>query len=136
MSKYLHILLIGLTCVLVIVLYGTYRCKKTDFQDPLTKSFVPPPFDKYLDGWGISHFMFFALLGFLYPQKALLAFSFTLGVIWELIEYSAKDHPFYISKCNYTNLSNDGGSWWYGRWQDIVMNTLGLIAGYSISKLR
>jgi hypothetical protein len=132
MNKYLAILLIGCLCILIIVLYGTYRCMNTSFVDPLTFSFAPPPFDKYLDGWGLSHLGFFMLLGYLFPS--MLFFSFLLGVAWELIEYSMKDHPFYLSSCKYDMTTHKGEGWWYGRWQDIVMNATGLGMGYALKK--
>jgi len=130
MNDYAKITAICLTCVLVIVVYGTFRCKNSSFVDPLTFSFAPPPLDKYLDGWGISHLLFFALLGYLFPKQ--LLFSFFLGVIWELVEYSMKDHPFYLTKCNYNMKTHEGEGWWYGRWQDIVMNTAGLWIGSAL----
>ena len=133
MNEYVKILLVGLTCVLVIVCYGTYRCKNTQFVDPLTYSFAPAPLDKYLDGWGISHLLFFALLGFHFPTK--LLFCFALGVVWEMVEYSMQSHPFYLSKCNYDMQTHKGEGWWYGRWQDIVMNTCGLWIGVRIHAL-
>lgn len=132
MNDYIGILLICIGCILFIVAYGTYRCKHTSFVDPLTIAFAPPPFDKYFDGWGLSHLGFFMLLGYLFPNK--LFFSFTLGVIWELIECTMKDHPFYLSSCKYNMKTHKGEGWWYGRWQDIVMNSTGLWAGRFLRK--
>jgi len=131
-KPYLQISLIYLICVFIIVAYGTFRCKTTSFTDPLTFTIAPPPLDKYLDGWGISHLLFFALLGYLYPQY--IWFSFVLGVLWELLEYSFKSHPFYLSGCKYNMTTHKGEGWWYGRWQDIVMNSIGLLCGYAIAK--
>lgn len=133
-SSGLKITVIGLLCVFCIVAYGTYRCKTTDFTDPLTFSLFPAPLDKYLDGWGISHYLFFTLLGYLFPEPKLIAYSFFCGVLWEIVEFSMKDKPFYISKCNYTMTTDKGEGWWYGRWQDLVMNSLGLWTGYYLSK--
>lgn len=135
-NAYVEILAMGIVCVFVIVAYGTFRCKMAtgSYKDPLTIVFAPPPFDKFLDGWGISHFLFFALLGYMYPTRNTLIFIFLLGVLWEIIESLAKDHPFYLSKCNYTITTDDGAGWWYGRWQDIVMNTCGMFLGYALAK--
>jgi hypothetical protein len=119
-------------CVLAIVGYGTYRCKATAFQDPLTFALAPPPFDKYLDGWGISHFTFFLILAYFYPAQ--WWFIWIAGVVWEIFEYSVKDHPFYLSRCTYS-MDTDQGGWWYGRWQDIVMNSLGILCGLALTKL-
>ena len=137
-KPFLNITLIAFACVIAIILYGTFRCKvKTgSFTDPLTKSITPSPFDKYLDGWGISHFLFFALLGYLYPYPTTILYSWILGVLWELLEFYAKDHPFYISKCNYTITTDAGTGWWYGRWEDIMMNSLGLLIGFIVATLK
>lgn len=134
-KPYLLITFICFVCVLVIISYGVFRCKinNDNFVDPLTKSFAPPPFDQYLDGWGISHFSFFAILAYFFPKLEYLIFIWILGVLWEIVEYMFKDHPFYISKCSYKLTTDKGTGWWYGRWQDIVMNTLGIIVGYSLT---
>lgn len=131
MNSYVFIILLGMVCITSIVLYGTYRCMNTSFSDPLTIAFAPPPFDKYLDGWGLSHLLFFMLLGYLFPSH--LLFSFFSGVAWELFEYSMKDHPFYLSSCKYDMTTHKGEGWWYGRWQDIVMNSIGLWIGSVLS---
>jgi hypothetical protein len=120
-------------CVFVIVAYGTFRCKTTSFQDPLTFTLAGPPFDKYLDGWGIAHYLFFLVLAYAYP--AYWPFIWVMGVLWEIIEYSVKDRPFYLSRCTY-NIDTDQGGWWYGRWQDIVMNSLGILTGLGLARLR
>lgn len=133
---YFQISAMGFICGFIIIIYGSIRCKKSDFKDPLTTTFAPPPFDKYLDGWGLTHFGFFLMLGYLFPRTNLLIFAFILGVCWEIIEFIFKDHPFYLSKCEYTLTTQDGSGWWYGRWQDIVVNTLGLLVGYMIARRR
>jgi hypothetical protein len=132
MNPYFAILLICFITIFVIVAYGTFRCQRTSFVDPLTKCPVGPPWDKFLDGWAITHYLFFLLLGYLYPEHIL--FSWTLGVGWELVEFMAKDRPFYLSKCNYEVTTENGGGWWYGRWQDVVTNTLGLMSGLVLRK--
>lgn len=117
--------------VLAIVIYGTFRCKTPDFVDPLTYSLAPPPWDKFVDGWGILHLFFYMILAYVYPQKWLLIFL--LGLAWEILESYFYDHPFYISKCNYQLSTDDVAGWWYGRWQDIVMNSIGIFVGYMLS---
>jgi hypothetical protein len=134
MNLYLQIVACGLLCVLLIVAYGTFRCKTTDFVDPLTKSFFKGELSNYLDGWGISHFLFFAFLGYKFNKPKYILFSFVLGVIWEIIEYFSKDKPFYISECKYDMTTDKGQGWWYGRYQDVIMNSLGLYVGYIVSK--
>lgn len=122
-----HVKILGICmfAVMIIIIYGTIRCKGA-FVDPLTYAPVPPPWDKFLDGWGLSHLLFYAILGYLFPNR--LLFITILGISWEFVESMFKDHPFYLSKCNYLE-SDDTDGWWYGRWQDIVMNTSGIIIG-------
>lgn len=130
MTPYVNITLLCALTVLVIVLYGTYRCKTSGFTDPLTLSLFPAPWNKFLDGWGLTHLFYFMFLGYMYPSLKYVAYSWILGLIWEIIEFSMKDHPFYISRCKYTFTTDNGTGWWYGRWQDLVMNSIGLMIGY------
>lgn len=134
MNSFLQILLICLICALVIVGYGSIRCNKTDYHDPLTNSLAPPPFDRFLDGWGITHFAFYGILAYFYPQPSNLAFIWCIGVVWEVIESIFHEHPFYLSSCKYKLMTDKETGWWYGRWQDIVMNSLGMVLGYTLSK--
>lgn len=134
MNDYVKIFICCQICIIIIVLYGTYRCKNTTFVDPLTQSLFPYPLNQYLDGWGISHFTFFALLAFFFPQTRYLVFLFILGLIWEILEYVSKDRPLYLSKCSYKVTTDNGQGWWYGRWQDIIMNTLGIIIGAFLAR--
>jgi len=128
MKDIYKILIFCFLAMSAIIGYGTIRCKTTDFQDPLTKSALGPPWDLFVDGWGISHFIFYGFLAYMFPKKKTLVIIFLLGVLWEIIESIFKDHPFYLSDCKY-EVTTDKGGWWYGRWQDIVMNSLGMATG-------
>jgi hypothetical protein len=125
------IITISVIVVIAIVAYGTYRCNSPNFQDPLTRSVAGPPFDRYLDGWGITHFLFYGLLAFLFPRR--IGVIFLLGVAWEIVEMIFKDHPFYLSDCKYEMTTSYGG-WWYGRWEDIVMNSAGICVGWLLGR--
>jgi hypothetical protein len=127
------IMTISIIVIMSIVAYGTYRCNSPEFHDPLTNSVAGPPFDRYLDGWGITHFIFYGLLAYMFPKRIILIFL--LGVAWEIIEVIFKDHPFYLSECKYEITTSHGG-WWYGRWEDIVMNSLGILVGYTAAGWR
>lgn len=127
LESVLGIFALTAACVASIVGYGIYRCQTPEFQDPLTLSVAPSPWDKYVDGWGLTHFFFFMLLGVLYPRYWALIWS--LGLAWEVIEFSSQSKPFYASVCHAGTREADLTGWWYGRWQDIVMNSSGLAVG-------
>jgi len=129
----LYIFFLSLICIFVIIIYGTYRCKTPDFSDPLTNSVFDGELKNFFDGWGIAHLIFYLVLTYLFPRKAPLIFIF--GVAWEIIESIFHDHPFYISKCDYRLTTDQQSGWWYGRWQDIVMNSIGMIIGYSLRRI-
>jgi hypothetical protein len=122
----LYIGLIVITVAFLIILYGTYRCRTPTFEDPFTRSIIDVnPWNQFLDGWGLLHFWMYALLAFYFPScwKEILF----IGIIWEVIESLFKDHPFYLTKCDIEFENRQG--WWYGRWEDIVMNSLGVAFG-------
>ena len=137
MSPYLQIIGICIVMALAIAAYGTLRCRSSTFTDPLTYSPLGPPWDKFLDGWGVSHLVFYGVLAYMYPSWPTLAFIALIGIAWEVIESLAKDRPFYLSECKYSiNTDHAAGAgaagWWYGRWQDIVMNSLGMVIGLAL----
>lgn len=133
MNNHLKIILIDVYVSFLIAIYGTFRCKTTSFKDPITTCF----FEKkeicsFLDGWGVLHFFYFMALGFMFPNN--LTTIFLMGVLWELVESYSKDHPFYLVECKYVIETDEGAGWWYGRWQDVVMNTFGMFCGYFLFK--
>jgi len=70
-----------IVCVFLIFIYSSYIRDNKDFKDVLqTKLGL---FD--LDGWSVSHLLFFMLIGYNYGDKYLVA-AFILGVIWEIFE--------------------------------------------------
>lgn len=128
------IVFINLTIVFIIAIYGTFRCSTTSFKDPLTGCVSDNKnICQFIDGWGILHFFYFMLLAYFFPEN--LTSIFVMGVLWEMVESYSADHPFYLAKCKYTITTDDKKGWWYGRWQDIVMNTLGMLCGYYLVKI-
>jgi len=116
--------------ILVIGVYGRYRCTHTDFKDPLeTQLFYE------LDGWSVSHYIFYALIGFLYPDQFFL--TLILGICWELFEhYYGTQRPGWLGGYgDCPALASDkttDGNWWYGKWTDIICNILGFLTGQYI----
>lgn len=96
---------------------------------------VPAPWNKFLDGWALTHFLLYACLACSFPSPpehvASLCF---LGVAWEVVESVFREHPFYLSDCSEGKAADGKDEWWYGRWQDIVVNTAGIFFGLAIRK--
>ena len=116
-------------CLLIIIvisifLYGSYRCNHLDYDDPLERKLHILE----LDGWSLSHFILFMILGFFYP--AYLPLWFVLGCLWELCEYIFKSVGG--KRCQGVNPRND--KWWYSRWSDIFVNTGGLLTGLTLGR--
>ena len=127
---YAEILAIALLAAVGIGVYGTILCR-TGLEDPLMRPLAPPPLDQYLDGWGLLHFALYATLAFLYPELRLLAYIMVLGVLWEVVEFYLHHRPLYFTR----RCANGKGTFWYSRWQDIIMNALGASAGFGLAWL-
>lgn len=94
------------------------------------------------DLWSLSHFLFFGLLGYLFPYH--LGELLIIGIIWEIIEdaLAPPDNTQMVS-CKQTyggklkqmfqnlwcNKTSRKGDYWYGKWDDIFANSLGIIIG-------
>ena len=132
--------------VSTIFIYGKMRCANKNFVDPLSHS-------KYVfvDGWLLSHYIVFALAGYYYPQS--FCMSMILGILWEVIEVllgvykpsflngisncDVSDKSNSIDNKNIIDISGDSnvekeGYWWYGRYEDIVVDFLGFVTGYFV----
>ena len=126
MNNNYKVLLLAAVCFLVICFYGQYRCNNPDYHDPLMQKLGILD----LDGWSITHFAFFALLGYLYPDTFWL--SMGLGISWEAFEHIlGKNRPAILGGFGDCVTTDPGiqGSWWFGRVSDILMNLIGFIFG-------
>lgn len=130
-----------ITIIISIFVYGKYRCVNPDYKDILELEPI-----KGLDGWIISHFIAFAIIGTLYPDTLIL--STILGILWEIFEIGlGKIKPSFlkgITDCGNgkhekgnPNLSNDqkDGYWWYGKGEDVVADILGFLFGKYVLRL-
>lgn len=79
-----------------------------------------------LTTWSFTHFFYHSLFGYMFPDQFMCLLL--MGVAWELFEFSLGmlDSCFNISK----RFKDEG--YWYGRWSDILMNTLGFTVGYAL----
>lgn len=124
-----------IVCVLVIVLYGHFlRATKT--RDALGQRLYHHPVLQDIDGWSVSHFLFFGLLGVLYPGRHLQ--FFTMGVLWEVIETALGQNEFEVSGKRLQligeqdaegNLTGKKGAFWYGKESDIIVDVAGYVLG-------
>lgn len=114
----------------LIVIYSKYRCYNPNFNPLETKTGL----GMELDGWSITHFLFYLYLGYTFPDYIIV--SFIVGCIWELLEYYlSKTNPTWLKNfgnCNNFNISTDPDEWWYAKFSDLIVNGLGLYIGYNI----
>ena len=120
--------LVFVIAIVAIGVYGNYRCKHPQYKDVLETRLG----DTTLDGWSLTHFFFFGFVGYKYPHTLVL--SLGLGVAWELFEhYYGKLRPGWLGgfgDCpNLQSDYNETGNWWYGKWSDVLLNTLGFLLG-------
>lgn len=86
-----------------------------------------------ISGWGISHFIMYFIIGYLYPNCWIEATI--LGIIWELVEcvlgkiFVNNDNKPDDSTRKYT-------LWWSGTFEDIILNSAGLICGITLNKMK
>ena len=124
----LQILFIFFICILVIMSYGILLCMSGTSRDPLETT----PIIWGIDGWSMTHFVFFLFLGYLFPGH--FFFVFILGSSWELFEYWFGKNNKKFSRgydCNLNKLKQD--EWWYAKGSDLFLNLLGYIVGSYIA---
>ena len=96
-----------------------------------------------IDWWSVTHFGLFCILAYIFPDH--LFELLVIGVIWEIIEDAlAPPHSKGLVQCTkvYGNswsetfkviwcdhIARESG-YWYGKWDDIFANVLGMILGH------
>jgi len=124
-----------IVCVLAIVLYG-YFLRRTKTQDPLARQIYTHPLCEDIDGWSITHLLFFGLLGVLYPGRHLQ--FLTVGILWEVVETALGQNKFEVSGKRLQligeqdedgNPTGDEDAYWYGKSSDIIIDMLGYATG-------
>lgn len=128
-KNHIKILFICTCIIFVTILYQLFLCNSDLGYDPLEKIHLGVG---DIDGWSLTHFIFFFFLGYFFPKYYL--FILTLGIIWEIIEYitgiiNQKNKVTLI--CDLTRIKRD--SWWYSKVSDIFVNIAGFIVGASLS---
>ena len=128
-TNQLQILFLFFICILVIIAYAIILCMMNIKKDPLETE----PIIWDIDGWSITHFVFFLFLGYLFPGHFL--FILILGSSWELVEYwIGKNNKTLMRgvECNLNKLKKD--EWWYGKMSDLFINLLGYLVGAYIAR--
>ena len=122
-----QVFIIQLICAIIIFIYGKYRCDNPDYEDILLNKFNIGD----LDGWSATHFLFFSILGYYYPDQIKMAMFG--GIMWELFEaYYGHYKPTFLmgfGHCAITDAKSPEGLWWYGKISDLIMNYGGFIIG-------
>ena len=117
--------------VIAIGLYGHLRCRRK-FVDPLsTKLHV---WD--LDGWSVTHFVLFSIVGYLFHGWRMGIVALLFGVAWELVEHwMGRSRPSWLGgwgDCKAEEFEKHNANWWFGRYSDIAMNAMGILVGNAV----
>lgn len=132
------IILVLIICSLLFIILGhEYR---DQIQSVLKKTFVNLPADT-IDWWSISHFVIYAIFGFVKPGYPLTAFTF--GAAFELFEdYMSSDAGTQLADCVNEPFNPDGSrrlwcngrqdDYWYAKHSDVFWNLFGYVTGQAI----
>ena len=113
-----------------------------EIQAVLKKPLLKLP-ETVIDWWSVTHFGLFCILAYIFPDH--LFELLVISVIWEIIEDAlAPPGSKGLTDCNKVYKSPWGetfrtiwcdhiareSGYWYGKWDDIFANVLGLIVGH------
>lgn len=124
---------------LAFIIVGHFR--QEQIQEPLKQTLLQLGYIR-LDWWSLSHFLFFAVLGYWFPNN--LGFFFIFGIFWELLEdFLAKDTDTRLVDCSHKKNSSFAKFWcngyqdgyWYGKADDVAVNMTGYLAGWGLHTL-
>lgn len=124
-----YVLLLLIPTSLVFA-YGKYRCDNiTKHKDVLEFSLFKKSDKLGIDGWSLTHFSLFFIVGFFYNNVFVITMS--LGILWELFEtYIGIYKPNFIKGWGFCKLpGNKYKVWWYGKISDPIINFLGFTTG-------
>lgn len=117
----------------LLMIYGSDKMIYQDFLNH--KAFQMEGMPNCCSWWPITHFIFFGILAFIYPNDWLTIFI--AGVLWEVVEISAGKIVQGVGwvPTAFRNAYNEveySKNWWAGSGKDIFFNTAGIIVGKSI----
>ena len=121
--------------ILLIVMYGCI-IRRTKCRDILGKEYFNHPICQNIDGWSGTHFLFFGLLGVMYPGHHLQFLM--IGAGWEVIETvlgqnkigtTGKRLQLIGEQDADGNLTGNDDAYWYGKESDIVVDIMAYCLG-------
>ena len=127
--------------VIVIIAYGACL-RKIGCRDPLAQPLFNHPICQEIDGWSVTHFLFFGLLGLFYPGQHLQ--FFVIGYLWEIVETALGQNKIEVSG---TRLQLEGelypegrptgnsDAYWYGKESDVIADMFGYCIGSSLATI-
>lgn len=126
-----------IVCIISIFAYG-YFIRTTGKKDMLEGMVVDDPAVDNLDGWAVSHFVFWSILGVWFPGNYLQALGASLA--WEGFEDCLGRSQLTIGGSRMQLVGNTGDDtpdeqYWYGRYTtDTAYNLMGYICGSALSE--
>ena len=122
--------IIPIIIAIVFIIFGHYYPQ--NIQKPMINNKVVID----IDIWSLTHFILFMYFGIIFPNKLFLFFM--IGILWELFEdYLSKKSTTQMADCKgnprqfWCKGYEDG--YWYGKMDDIFVNTFGYLLGTYIS---
>lgn len=125
-----------IVAVILIFAYGAYH-RKTKTRDVLETKIIDHPSCPGFDGWAVTHMLFWALLGFIYPGRYFQCL--VVSMLWESFEHAMGTTKLALSgkrlqvvgaTDEYGNPIEDKDAFWYGRFvSDPFFNLMGYILG-------
>lgn len=135
----LIIVIIMIILSLVFIMFG--HIYREQVQQVLKNDLLVIP-EIHMDWWSVSHFVLFMLIGFIIPGRH-LEFIAT-GALFEMIEdFLSSDKNTQLVDCSDPKQPNGKRKiwcngfqhdYWYGKWDDIIFNSVGYIIGSAIRK--
>lgn len=110
--------------VVIIHLYGIL-IHLTKVDDPLL--IRSKYLGNFINGWSLSHLLFFMYIGYTYPLK--FNEAMLLGISWEFYEHAfGTIFPKLFPNIAF-QIDKEWTSWCYGCYEDIIMNFIGFKIG-------
>ena len=135
-----RVTLVAVLCVAVIMVIFAYGAliRWLGMPDPLERTIVDHPLAQQIDGWSVSHLLFFAVLGLLVPNRHLLFLGIGFG--WEVVETVLGQVDVRVSGQRVQLVGDisdkgqvDDAAYWYGKESDIIVNILGYSIGSALT---